>query len=414
MRISSSTIYETNIAALNQQQAQLLHTQQQVVSGRRILTPADDPAGAARALEVAQSDATNTQYAANRNEAKHFVSLSEGILQSVTTLLQDVRTTAIQAGGGAITAADRQVLATDLRGRLDELLGLANSTDGVGNYLFSGFQGRTQPFVLGTSGYQYMADDGQRLIQVSSTRQMAATDSGADIFMRIRNGNGTFATQAAATNTGSGVIGQGELASPPPTAAQLGNHYTLTFSVAGGVTTYSVTGTDAAGAPLPTAGQPSPPLSLPAAAAYASGQVIGFNGIQFDLSGSPANGDTFTIAPSTNESIFQTISELISALNGGGSPAQLTNSLGRALNGLDRGLENILTVRASLGSRLRELDALQITGEDLGLQFKQTLSQLQDVDYNRAISDLNQQQIILQASQKSFKLVSEMSLFNYL
>lgn len=414
MRISSSTIYETNVAALNQQQAQLLHTQQQVVTGRRILTPADDPAGAARALEVAQSDATNTQYAANRNEAKHFVSLSEGILQSVTTLLQDVRTTAIQAGGGAITAADRQVLATDLRGRLDELLGLANSTDGVGNYLFSGFQGKTQPFVQDTAGFQYHADDGQRLIQVSSTRQMAATDSGADIFMRIRNGNGTFATQAAATNTGSGVIGQGELASPPPTAAQLGNHYTLTFSVAGGVTTYSVTGTDATGAPLPTAGQPSPPLSLPVAATYASGQVIGFNGIQFDISGSPANGDTFTIAPSTNESIFQTISELISALDGGGSPAQLTNSLGRALNGLDRGLENVLTVRASLGSRLRELDALQITGEDLGLQFRQTLSQLQDVDYNRAISDLNQQQIILQASQKSFKLVSEMSLFNYL
>ncbi|MBI5660346.1 MAG: flagellar hook-associated protein FlgL [Nitrosomonadales bacterium] len=414
MRISSSTIYESNVAALNQQQTQLLHTQQQVATGRRILTPADDPAGAARALEVAQSDATNTQYAANRNEAKHLVSLSEGTLQSVTTLLQDVRTSAIQAGNGALTAADRQVLATDLRGRLDELLGLANSTDGTGNYLFSGFQGKTQPFVLDTAGFQYMADDGQRLIQVGSTRQMPATDSGADIFMRIRNGNGTFATQAAAANTGSGVIGQGDLASPPPTAAQLGNHYTLTFSVTGSVTTYSVTGADALGAPLPTAGQPSPPLLLPVAAPYASGQAISFNGIRFDISGSPANGDTFTVAPSTNESIFQTISDLVSALNGGGSAAQLTNSLGRALNGLERGLENVLTVRASLGSRLRELDALQITGEDMGLQFKQTLSQLQDVDYNRAISDLNQQQIILQASQKSFKLVSDMSLFNYL
>lgn len=203
MRISTSAIYNANISMLNQQQAKLLQTQQQLASGRRMLTPADDPIASARALEVSQSDAINTQYATNRNAARYGAALSESILESVTNLLQDVRTTAVQAGGGALTPSDKQTLASALSGRLEELKSLANSSDGQGNFLFSGYQGRTQAFSNSASGVQYMADDGQRMVQVSSSRQLAASDSGSDIFMRIKNGNGTFIAQPdPASNAG--------------------------------------------------------------------------------------------------------------------------------------------------------------------------------------------------------------------
>jgi flagellar hook-associated protein 3 FlgL len=255
------------------------------------------------------------------------------------------------------------------------------------------------------------------MVQVSASRQMASSDSGADIFMRIKNGNGTFVTQATATNTGSGIVSSGGLANPPPTAVQAGNSYTLTFSVVGGVTTYSVTGKDSTGVALPTAGQPA---ALPSAVPYVSGQAISFNGIQFEVQGVPANGDSFTVAPSVNESIFKTISDLISALNiplasgSASGSAQLTGSLSRGLNNLDHALDSVLTTRSSLGLRLNEIDALQTTGDDLSLQFKQSLSQLQDVDYNKALSDLTQQQMYLQAAQQSFVKVAGLSLFNYL
>lgn len=410
MRISTSTIYDTNVAMLNQMQAKLLHTQQQVVTGRRILTPADDPANSARALEVIQSDATNTQYSVNRNEASHSLSLSETIMSSVTSLLHDVRTSTIQAGDAILNTSDKRSIAVELRGRLDDLLALANGTDGVGNYLFSGFQGRTLPFTNSATGVQYMADDGQRLIQVSSSRQIAATDSGADIFMRIKNGNGTFTPQATATNAGTGIISQGVVADP---ALITGHNYQVTFTVTAGVptvTTYEVTDITNGGAVVNDPATGLPLSGVP----YVSGQAINFDGMQFDITGEPANGDTFTLSPSTNESIFQTISNLITALESSTSPTQYTNSLNTALNNLDRDLENILTVRSSLGARLRELEALQNTGEDLGLQFKHTLSNLQDVDYNKAITDLTQQQINLQAAQKSFQRISEMSMFNYI
>ena len=399
MRISTSTIYNANVSLLNQQQAQLLHTQQQISTQRRILSPADDPIASARALDVSQADASNSQYATNRNTALHSTSMSEGVLQSVTSLLQDVRTVAVNAGSGTLNNSDKQTLATDLSGRLEDLMALANSTDGEGNFLFSGLQGRTQPFANTSTGVQYQTDDGQRMIQVSSSRQLAASDSGADIFMRIKNGNGTFITQAAPANVGSGIVSSGVVTNP---TLLTGNNYQVTFSVIAGVTTYGVTNTTpGALVPVPVA----------AGTPFVSGQVISFDGLQLDVTGAPASGDVFTVAPSTNESIFKTISNLITALR---TPSPLGGAISAAINGLDRGMDNVSTVRGSLGIRLHELDALQSAGESLGVQFKQTLSQLQDVDLNKAISDLTQQKTSLEASQKSFLAVSGLSLFNYM
>lgn len=417
MRISSNTIFDSNVAALNQQQAKLLQTQQQVATGRRILTASDDPVAAARVLDITQSDAINTQYASNRGAVRHTLSLAETTLQSVTQLIHDVRTTAINAGNAALSNSDRHTLATELNGRLQELVGLANSTDGAGNYLFSGFQSRTPPFVDTAAGMGYFGDDGQRLIQVSTVRQMPASDSGADIFMRIKNGNGTFLTQPGTNsitpgpNLGTGVISVGSVANPPP-ALPL-NNYSVAFTVIPGVagapdvTTYAVTNTTTA-------------TAVSAGNVYVSGQTISFAGMQFDIQGAPANGDTFTVTPSTNESLFKTVSDLIAALNTGisssaaGGMTGLVNSLNRSLNHFDNALNNVLTTQSSLGLRLKEVDALQSSGEDVGLQLKQTLATLQDVDYNKSLSDLTMQQMTLQAAQKSFVAASDLSLFKYL
>lgn len=398
MRVSTNTLFDSNVAALNRQQAQLLHTQQQIASGRKLLSPSDDPVAATRALDITQSDAMNSQYASNRNAARHTLSMTEGALQSVTSLLQDVRTAIIGAGNGTLSQSDRLTIASGLDGRLQELTGLANSTDGIGNFLFAGFQSRIQPFVETSSGMAYFGDDGQRLAQVSATRQIDSSNSGADIFMRVKNGNGTFATQAAASNTGSGIISLGSVSNP---ALLSGNSYTIAFSVSGGITSYDVTDTTTAS--VVSSGNP-----------YTSGQAISFAGMQIEISGAPLSGDTFTVAPSTNISVFKTLADLIAALNTPPVGTSLTNNLSRGLNNLDNALNTVLTTRSSLGLRLNEIDALQSAGEDLGLQFKQTLSQLQDVDYNKAISDLTQQQMTLQAAQQTFSKVAKLTLFDYL
>lgn len=413
MRVTTSSLYSDNISTLNILQAQIGQTQQQVSSGKRILTPADDPVAAARAVEVIQSDNANTQFAANRVAALNTLSLSEGILQSATLLLQDAKTIAVNGGAGAMTQADRRSLATELQGRLQELLGLANSTDGAGNYLFSGGQGSVQPFANTAAGVVYQGDDVKRNVQVSASRQLPGTDAGSDIFMRVRNGNGTFLAAPAAANTGSGVISPGMVTDP---LQYNGNKYQVTFTVTAAtppVTTYSITDVTTAAPPgVAVAGMTNVP--------YVSGQAISFNGVQFDVTGAPANGDVFNITPSTNQSVFATLSNLINTLNAPVPSANVVSTtafkqgMSDALGNLDQGLNNILSVRATLGSRMREIDALNVTGDTLSLQFKQTLSQIQDTDYNKALSDLTQQHMVLQAAQQSFAQVAKMSLFSYM
>lgn len=404
MRISSNTLYDSNVLMLGQQQAQLVQTQQQIASGKRMSNAASDPVAVTRALDIKQADAINTQQTANRGAARDSISLAESTLQSVTSLIQDAKTTAVYAGNGTLNSSDRAKLATSLNGRLQELIGLSNSTDSSGNYMFSGFQSKTPPFSTTGSGVvSYNGDGGQRLVQVSQGRQMAASDNGADIFMRIKNGNGSFVTQAGtptAANSGSGIISAGSVTN---SALITGNSYSIDFNTVAGATSYSVTNTTTG---LPVAGMTAKP--------YVPSAAIAFDGMKFNIQGAPASGDSFTVKPSTNVSIFKTISDLVSALKAPVVGSSLTSALQTGMANLDNSLSTVLNTRASLGLRLNEIDALQVTGDNMGLQLKQTLSHLQDTNYTQAISNLTQQQTSLQAAQKSFVKISGLSMFSYM
>lgn len=402
MRISTNTIYDTSVSAINRQQAQLLHTQQQLSANRRILTPSDDPVAASRALEVTQADSINTQYGVNAKAASGRLSLTDQALGRVTDLLQSIRQSAVATGNGSFTAADRASVAQDIQSNYDVLLTVANTTDGEGNFLFSGFQTDLKPFSPTATGIQYLGDDGQRLVQVSSGRQIAVSESGADVFMRVRSGNGAFAVSAAAANTGNATYSPGTVTDP---TALTGHRYQITFTVTGTTTTYDVLDV--------TAG-----TTVAAAQPYTSGASIAFDGMSLQVSGKPASGDVVQTDPSTNLDIFKTVSNLIAALKAPGtdsaSQARLQNSLTDALTNLDQDLNKTSSVRSEVGTRMRETDNQTNSSEDLSIQYKQVLSNLQDLDYAKAVSDLTRQQTNLQAAQKTFLQTAQLSLFNYI
>lgn len=304
MRISTQTLFESGAARLGEVQSGLLKIQQQVASGRRILTPSDDPVGAARALEVTQSQSINTQHGVNRQHAKSALVSVEGALESATSLLLDVKTSIVAAGNGSLTDSQRGFLATELRSRFDALLSIANSRDGMGNYQFSGYQTATPPFAETATGAQYQGDQGQRLLQVDATRQMAISNPGQAVFQ------------------GGG------------------------------------------------------------------------------------------------QDVFNTLKDLITLLQTPvvtpADAAALSSGLALAGSNTDLALDNVLTVRASAGTRLQEIEALDFAGDDRNLQYTQTLSELQDVDYTQALTQLSQQQFIFEAAQRSFVTVSGLSLFNFL
>lgn len=410
MRISTTSIYEMGVARITEMQSSLVKTQQQIATGRRILTPADDPVAAARSLQLGQGQSINTQFATNRVAAKSALSLEESTLQSATTLLQDVKTLTVAAGNGAYSPTELKFIAAEVRNHFDDLMGLANTRDGNGNYMFSGFSITQQPYSKVAVGANYAGDQGQRLVQVASGRKMATNDPGPNVFDQIKTGNATFVTAPGASNTGSAVVSLGSVVDA---SALTGGKYEVRFSVSGNTTTYVVMNTTVSPA-VPVPASPAVPVPIP----YTSGQTISFDGLQFDVKGAPANGDVVTVEPSKNQSVFVTLDKLITALESAGSGdagnAKLNNDLISANSNIDNALENMLAVRASIGARLKELDTLDSSGEERNLQYEQTLNDLTGLDFPKAITELSQQQTTLEAAQKSFMSISKLSLFNLL
>ena len=408
MRISTNILFSNPTTQLNTLQGQLGRTQQQLASGHRMLSAADDPIAAARVLEVTQSQSINAQFATNRQNARTALSQEEVALTSVQNLVQDVQQVVVAAGNGANTPSDRKTYADVLQGRYDDLLALANSSDGNGGYLFSGYKSETEPFVQSSAGVTYQGDQGQIQLQVGGARRVAINDVGSAIFEGLPTGNGTFATSATAGNTGSGVISAGTV--PDPRLAT-GHSYNIAFSApAGGPTTFVVTDATT-GATVPAA--PADPTR-----AFTSGGQIDVDGMRFDIQGTPADGDSFAVQPSQKQSMFAALGSLIAALRAPAtdpvSQKALKDSLAQAGSDFGASLENVLTVRSSLGARMKELDTLDDAGQSADLQYAATLSNLSDLDYNKAISEFTQQQTNLEAAQKTFKAISGLSLFNFI
>ena len=430
MRISSGMIFDAGVAGINRQTASLLHLQQQVSSGRRILTPSDDPVAAAQALEVTQASDVVAQFTKNQSAATSTLGLEEAQLSSAGDVLARVRELAIQGGNTNLSATARKGIAIELRSDFEQLLGIANATDGTGQHIFAGFMGATTPFggsvdnILAGNEIVYQGDDGQRTLQVSPSRFIAVSDSGSDVFKRISNGNGYFATNYANSNTGTAIIATGSVTDPAAWNAATTKNVAVKFTVAAGVTTYDLVDTVSGNSLLTGAAAPAPLVSQ---RTFQSGQPIVFGqasppsfdlGASVTINGVPANGDSFSIAPSTSQSVFVTVAKLIGALEAPtGTPAadaKYSSELGFAVTNIDQATNNVLGVRAQVGSRMREIDSLSSLTENVSLQYQQRLSNLQDIDYAKAITDLTRAQTGLQAAQQSFANISKLSLFNYL
>jgi flagellar hook-associated protein 3 FlgL len=176
-------------------QARLSKTQIQLATGKRILTPSDDPAGATKTLDVQRYLETNKQFLSNMGFARARLETQETALASVTDLFQRANELAIQGNNATASASDRQAIAAEVDQLLEQMLALANTRDSNGEYLFGGLQRDAAAFVRDpvTGAISYEGDDQQRQIQVSEVRRLADADTGQDIFMDVAGAGGASA-----------------------------------------------------------------------------------------------------------------------------------------------------------------------------------------------------------------------------
>ena len=319
MRISTANAFDNGIDTLSRRQAEITDLQGQLTTGKRISRASDDPAAAARAERAMASIGRSETSQRAVDASKVLMTQTESNLGDAGSLLQRARELVVSAGNPSYSDADRASIANELQSLRDQLFSIANQSDGTGTYLFGG-QGATQkPFVDTPTGVQYVAATGA--IVTENGTSLPLTTDGSAAWLAARTGNGVFVTSASPSVKGA-TIDNGSVVDP---SALTGAAYTLQFSVAGGATTYAVLKNGLATAVT--------------AAPYVSGQAITIDGMTVSVSGTPAAGDQFQIAPSTPTlGVFDVLDRAAAALKTAGrSGAQIAQSNADGLRDVEQG-----------------------------------------------------------------------------
>lgn len=200
MRVSTSMIFNTGTNGIRNLQGELYKTHNQLSTGRRILTPADDPVGASEALRVTQSKNVNERFIENQAQAQTKLNFLDTTLDSLNNELQAIYENTVAAGNASYSPEQRGMIAEELKRRLENLIGLANTRDGTGQYIFAGYKTTTEPFTqntaatqpysLGSSLMTYNGDSGNPTLSVTASKDMAVADNGMSVFMQVKDAQG--------------------------------------------------------------------------------------------------------------------------------------------------------------------------------------------------------------------------------
>lgn len=411
MRISTNQMHQGAMDAMSKQHEKLSRTQQQVATGQKIFKPSEDPVAAARVVNMKDTLASVEQQQSNINSARARITLSEGVLSNVIESLHRVRELTIQANNDSQNESTRLFIADEVKQIQGSILNLANTTDSNNEFLFSGSLSKFKPFSRNESGgFVYNGDESHREVQISQSRRIAVDDPGSDIFLEIKNGNGTFNIVSGLENMGTGIIDPGR-----PSGDYVAETYAIVFdqsfaahaddSITKNIPlTYSVV--DASG------------TALQAGVAFEQGKEIAFNGVYTSINGIPEDGDYFVVNPSQNQDIFTSLQQLIDSLESKtpdlNDKIGFHSSINRSLSNLTQALDNILLTQGKIGARLNALDSQEVINDSYRLQIREVLSGVEDLDFAEAVSRLNLELTGLEASQKAFTRVQDISLFNFL
>ena len=395
MRIATSTFQNDAVGQMDALEAALAGTQQQLSTGLKVQNAADDPTGMTTVNQLNTEISASTQYVTNSNSAQTNLQLEESALSNASNIMQNANTLAVEANDSSLTAAQRGNIATQLQQDLNQLVAIGNTTDSTGAYLFGGIANSSAPFSQSNNNVTYNGSTQVNQVQISSNQSISTGDSGFAAFMNVQTGNGTFVTSASAANTGSGSISTGSVSQPNQWVP---GNYTISFT---DPTDYTITD-NSSGATV-------------SSGTYSDGNTITFNGAQFTISGTPATGDTFSIAPSGTTSAFSALSNLITTLNSTSlNNGQLATQIGSSIQQISNTITNFSNVSASVGSRLNAITAAQSTAGTNQTTMKTNVSTITNVDYAAATTALSSEELALQAAQESYASLEKMSLFQYL
>jgi flagellar hook-associated protein 3 FlgL len=394
MRISTTTFQYDAVSQMDDLKTAMSRTQQDLSTGLKVRTAADDPTGMAQVNQMNMELSASTQYVTNSNTAQTNLQFEEQALADATNILQNANSLAVQANSSTLSAAQRQDIAAQLQQDLQSLIAIGNRTDSAGNYLFGGYANGSAPFSQSGLAVSYNGANAVIQVQISESQSISAGDTGSTAFMNIPSGNGTFVTSAAASNTGSASITPGSVSNP---SQWVPGTYTLSFT---SPTNYQITNSGG---------------TVVGSGTYTDGSTITFNGAQLSISGTPATGDKFSVAPAGTTSAFAALSNLVTALSSTTlNNGQLATQIAAGIQQINNSITNFSNVSASVGARLNAITTAQSSAQTNQTHLKTNIGAITGTDYAAATTQLGTEELALQAAQESYASIAKLSLFQYL
>ncbi|MEQ6436161.1 flagellar hook-associated protein FlgL [Comamonas sp. w2-DMI] len=396
-RLGTANMYDGTLRNIGARQSDLADLINKATAGKRVLRPSDDPVGAAQAerarTRITRSETDQRMLGAQRD----IIAQGESILGKAYDTLGDFRERIIQAGNGSYDQDALNALAQQLSSLRDQVFSYANTKDASGLPLFRGLGSFDVPIANGSPGSVEQLQPGQ---SSGGENGLPTALDGHAAWFSVPKGNGVFSiTRNAAPGSVSADIGS--VTDP----SLVKDNYTIAFTkdpVTGAVT-YTTTNmaTNVTSPPSP----------------YTSGAAITVGGMSVAISGEPATGDSFTLAPNQNDptDLFSVLDQVIADVKAGRSdPGRLQSGLKRGLSELDAGMSRMQAVRSFAGDQLNRADRLESDMKDQALTQEGLRSQAEDMDMVQAISDAQVQQAGLQAALQSYASIQKLSLFNYI
>ena len=417
MRISTSEFLLGSVNNLLTQQANVNQLNREIATGETMLSAASDPGGAAQVIGLANQVGTLSYDQANGQYATETMQSGVSTLNQVTTLLVQLRQTAEAAANGTVTQSGRQADISNAQTLLQQLVQLANTQGTNGGYLFSGSKADIPAFVTLPSGQVvFNGDASTNSVEIAPSLSVSSTISGQNIFMNVPAGTGGVAVSAGASNAGTAfALNQGITSlSQVTSAAFAGTQYDISFKAAGSALSYQVT----SGHGIPGSASYTATSGVVASGSYAAGANIIFGGMEVQVSGTPAVGDSFAVQPGATTSLFQTVQNLVSAL---GLPQDNAAQIALAQQALQNVLANIgnaqtsvLSAQATLGTGLAEIQSVQTQTGAERASASTAMSDLQSASLPQVLANYSEGVTALQAAQLAFAKVQNLTLFQYL
>jgi len=401
MRVSTAQFYFQNSQQLTDKQSGVNDQMKYLSSGKRVLTAKDDAVSYGTLAGYKDELMNIEKYKRNITQADNRNNLQETQLANAESLLQNLKTLFIQANNGTLSDADLDALAQLGEDSQRQLLDIANSKDETGGYIFAGYQIDIQPFALQPdNSVNYLGDSGTREVQIAKNVMVATNQPGDLVFEQVENSIGDFSANYV-TNT-SGVSLTRAVIADPSNYDPITNppDYQFIFTAPNNLRVE-----DSLGAVV----YPTAP--------YTPGQTVAFNGIEVQFNGNPLPGDVIDITPEQNISVFDTVKAAIDWMKVGTSPAdpvQHDVDYKEILTQLDSALNHITSRRTEAGIRLQLSENQKNNHMDAELNLSSGRSNIEDLDFAKAIADFDQSKVALQAAQQTFVQIKNLNLFNYI